>query len=253
MTPTQKIDFETKGFVVIPNALCADELSRVQQATRQLENKWREDKSMPGQRSAALEQIPCPIEYSDELLQLLWHPNVFPLVRTAIGNDVTMIDNDLFLTPPHTPHTHADWHYDVNLGGVYHPLSTMMVKVFFLLSDVNDNSGGTALIPGSHRLPMNWEFPKTSDPREMPGAVQMTGKAGTAYLFNGRVYHCAVNNNSDHARRVLIYNYGHSWMKTWPGYEPSEKLRAAARASGDLVQQQLLGLCDPYGSGLPNA
>jgi len=27
---------------------------------------------------------------------------------------------------------------------------------------------------------------------------QMTGKAGTAYLFNGRIYHCAVNNESNH-------------------------------------------------------
>jgi ectoine hydroxylase-related dioxygenase (phytanoyl-CoA dioxygenase family) len=37
----------------------------------------------------------------------------------------------------------------------------------------------------------------------------MTGKAGIAYMFNGRIYHAAVNNESEHARRVLIYNYGH--------------------------------------------
>jgi phytanoyl-CoA hydroxylase len=159
---------------------------------------------------------------------------------------VAMIDNDYFITPPRTPHTHADWHYDVNLGGIYHPRSTMMVKVFYLLSDVNEDSGGTALIPGSHRLPMDFSFPPTTDPLEMPGAVQMTGKAGTAYLFNGRIYHCAVNNNSDHPRRVLIYNYGHSWMKVWPGYEPSGKLCEAARASGDPVQMQLLGLTHAY-------
>lgn len=251
MTAAQQIEFETKGFLVIPNALSGDKLAKVRQATEKLEAQWRADANMPGQRSAALEQIPAPIEYSNELLELLWHPQVFPLVRSALGNDVTMIDNDFFITPPRTPHTHAGWHYDVNLGGVYHPRSVLMVKVFFLLSDVNESSGGTALIPGSHRLPMDFQFPKVAEPREMPGAIQMTGKAGTAYLFNGRVYHCAVNNASDQPRRVLIYNYGHSWMKTWPGYEPSEQLRQAARASGDLVQQQLLGLNDPYGAGLP--
>ena len=58
----------------------------------------------------------------------------------------------------------------------------------------------------------------------MPGAIQMTGKAGDAYLFNGRTYHCAVNNESDNPRRVLIYNYGHFWMKIWQGYEPSPRL-----------------------------
>jgi ectoine hydroxylase-related dioxygenase (phytanoyl-CoA dioxygenase family) len=149
-----------------------------------------------------------------------------------------------------TPGTHAGWHHDVGLRGVYHPLSVLMVKVFYLLSDVNADSGGTAMIPGSHRLPMDFAFPAVDDPKQMPGAVQMTGRAGTAYLFNGRVYHCAVNNESDHTRRVLIYNYGHLWMKVWPLYEPSERLLQEARASGDPVRMQLLGIGHPYSAHL---
>ncbi|MGQ9814917.1 MAG: SDR family NAD(P)-dependent oxidoreductase [Candidatus Roseilinea sp.] len=171
-------------------------------------------------------------------------------VMIALGDDVSMIDNSYYITPPHTPRTHADWHHDVNLPGVYHPLSVMMVKVFWLLTDVNANSGGTAMVPGSHRLPMDFQFPAVSDPKQMPGAVQMTGKAGTAYLFNGRVYHCAVNNESDQPRKVLIYNYGHVWMKVWQGYEPSLRLIAEAKASGDPVRLQLLGAVDPYGASL---
>jgi hypothetical protein len=44
-------------------------------------------------------------------------------------------------------------------------------------------------------------------------------------------------------RKVLIYNYGHFWMKVWPGYEPSERLRGAAQTE---VRRQLLGLGDAY-------
>jgi hypothetical protein len=40
-------------------------------------------------------------------------------------------------------------------------------------------------------------------------------------------------------------------MKIWPGYEPSERLLQAARASGDPVRMQLLGIGDPYGQSLP--
>jgi hypothetical protein len=40
---------------------------------------------------------------------------------------------------------------------------------------------------------MDFRFPEVEDPKAMPGAVQMSGRAGTAYLFNGRVYHAAVN------------------------------------------------------------
>jgi ectoine hydroxylase-related dioxygenase (phytanoyl-CoA dioxygenase family) len=246
LSEEQRLFYEANGYLVIREALTGDELATVKAAADRAEAKWRADKSRAGNRSDTLEQVQAPIEYEDELLHLLWHPTIFPLVRELVGEDVQMIDNDFFITPPHTPKTHAGWHHDVNLEGVYHPRSTVMVKVFFLLSDVNANSGGTAMIPGSHRFPMDFSLPN-GDPRETPGAIQMTGKAGDAYLFNGRVYHAAVNNDSDHYRRVLIYNYGHFWMKMWPGYEPSENVKAKATTR---VQKQLLGIGDAYMTSL---
>jgi hypothetical protein len=251
ITEAQRIFFETNGYLALPDALSPGELADVQQAAREAETRWRADMSLPGGRSPVLDQVQAPIEYDDRLLGLLWHPHIFPIVRALLGDDVSMIDNDLFLTPPRTPRTHAGWHHDVGMRGVYHPRSLLMLKVFYLLSDVDADSGGTALIPGSHRFPETWRYPDVDEPRDMPGAVQMTGRAGDAYLFSGRIYHCAVNNRSERERRVLIYNYGHFWMKIWPGYEPSERLLHAARASGDPVRMQLLGIGDAYGQSLP--
>lgn len=250
MTEAQRVLFESNGFLTIPDALSPEELARVRAAADRAEATWRADLSLPGARSETLDQVLGPIEYEPELLQLLWHPATFPIVREVLGEDVMMIDNDFFITPPNTPRTHVGWHHDVGLPGVYHPRSILMAKVFFLLTDVDENSGGTAMIPGSHRFESDFRFPTVEDPKQMPGMVQMTGKAGTAYLFNGRVYHCAVNNESDRPRRVLIYNYGHFWMKMWSGYEPSQRLLAQARASGDPVQMQLLGIGDAYGQRL---
>jgi ectoine hydroxylase-related dioxygenase (phytanoyl-CoA dioxygenase family) len=250
MTDTQRLFFETNGYLTIPGALAPDVLARVQAEAVDAEKTWRSDTTRPGARSEVLHQVQSPIEYGDALLHLLWNPTIFPLVREILGNQIAMIDNDLFLTPPHTPHTHAGWHHDVGMPGVYHPRSTLMVKVFYLLTDVHENSGGTAVLPGSHRYPMDFTLPQAQNPREMPGAVQMLGKAGDAYLFHCRIYHCAVNNESDHWRRVLIYNYGHAWMKIWPGYEPSARLQAWATAQGNAVQKQLLGMAPAYVSSL---
>src|SRR5690349_5094572 len=108
VTDEQRIQFEANGFLILPEALSPPEL--------------------PGVRAETLEQVQAPIEYDDRLLALLWHPRVFPLVRALLGEDVSMIDNDYFITPPRTPRTHAGWHHDVGLRGVYHPRSTMMVK-----------------------------------------------------------------------------------------------------------------------------
>lgn len=251
MTDLQRVTFESNGFLVIPDALTPQELADVRHTADAAYARWQSDPKLLGARGETLHQVQTPIEYDEQLLNLLWHPATFPLVREILGDDVMMIDNDLFVTPAKTRQTHADWHYDVGMRGVHHPLSVMMVKVFFLLTDVNADSGGTAMIPGSHRFPEGFHFPSVTNPIDMPGSVQMTGKAGTAYLFNGRVYHCAVNNDSDVARKVLIYNYGHFWMKMWSGYVPSRRLLEAAEASGNPIQKQLLGIGDAYDQHLP--
>ena len=246
MTSAQHLFYEANGYLVVPQALGAEELATVRAAADRAEERWRADPALPGGRGDTLDQIQAPIEYDDALLDLLWHQAVFPLVRDILGDDVQMIDNDYFITPPRTPRTHAGWHHDVGMPGVYHPLSTLMVKAFYLLSDVDAHSGGTAMIPGSHRFLETVPLP-TGEPGGAPGAVQMTGRAGDAYLFNGRVYHAAVNNDSDRPRRVLIYNYGHFWMKQWSGYEPSDALKAKAMTP---LARQLLGLGDAYGTRL---
>lgn len=252
MTDAQRIGFEANGFLTIENALSAQELAQLRAETAAAEALWEKNPNLPGFKSAALWELRGPIEYGPLMRDLLWHPSTFPIVRALLGNDVSMIDNSYYVTPPRTPHTHADWHHDVGLAGVYHPMSVMMVKVFFLLTDVNADSGGTAMVPGSHRFPMDFKFPQVASPKDMPGAVQMSGKAGTAYLFNGRTYHAAVNNDSDQPRKVLIYNYGHHWMKIWPGYEPSQRLQDWAQQSGDPARMQVLGMGPAYQTSLKN-
>jgi hypothetical protein len=246
LSDAQRITFEANGFLTIENALTPLELAQLHKEAADAEALWEKNPDLPGYKNPALWELRGPIEYGDTMRDLLWHPKTFPIVREVLGDDVSMVDNSYYVTPPRTPYTHANWHHDVSLHGVYHPLSVMMLKVFFLLTDVNANSGGTAMVPGSHRFPMDFKYPHVNSPKDMPGAVQMSGKAGTAYMFNGRVYHAAVNNDSDASRKVLIYNYGHHWMKIWPGYEPSAKLLAWAQASGDPAKMQVLGMGPAY-------
>jgi len=246
LTDAQRLFFETNGYLVIPDALSPEELTRVRAAADRAEAAWRADPSRLGLRRENIQQIQAPIEYDDVLFDLLEHPKTFPLIREILGNDVSMIDNDFFISPPHTG-SHALWHHDVGMPGVYHPRSVMMVKLFFLLEDVSEDGGCTLFLPGSHHFPMDFALPKVENPMEMPGHAKMAFPAGTAYLFNGRCYHAATDNNSDRSRRVLIYNYGHHWMKIWPGYEPSERLQALAKTP---VRKQLLGMGPAYMTGL---
>ena len=249
MTDEQRLFFETNGYLVFPNLLTKEELTQLQLAAEQAEQIWRADQSRLGIRKPNLQQVQSPIEYDDAFLNLMVHPKIFPMVRELVGEDIQMIDNDYFISPPNTQ-SHALWHHDVGMTNVYHPRSTLMVKAFYLLSDVPKGGGGTAVVPGSHRFPMDFRLPQVENPDTMPGHIRMEYPAGTCYLFHCRIYHAALNNCTDATRRVLIYNYGHFWMKHWQGYEPSEALKARAKTR---VLRQLLGVGDAYGTSLEGA
>jgi hypothetical protein len=245
LTEEQQYFFDAQGYLVIPDALTAEELAAVRVAADAAEAEWRENPEKPGVRRHDLEQVQNPMEYDPVLYRMLEHPRIFPIVRELLGEDIMMLDHDYFITPPHTKIIKG-WHYDEGFPGVYHPRSCLMIKVFYVLDDIPHNGGGTVILPGSHRFP--YKPINTEVPEDMPASVRMCLPAGAAYLMAGRTYHCVGNNLSEIPRRLMIYTYGHKWMKVWNTYEPSEALAAQAKTP---LSRQLLGLTDPYGPNAP--
>ena len=86
-------------------------------------------------------------------------------------------------------------------------------------------------------------MPQVERPEEMPGAVVLSCRAGSAYFFNGNVLHGPSHNRGPATRRVVLFNYGHKWMRMWKGHEPSKELRARAVTP---MRRQLLGLTGAY-------
>ena len=232
-----------EGYLVVPDALTPEELAPVRQAARAAEARWRADLSLPGVRRTDLEQVLGIMEHGPVLFDLIEHPRIFPLVRELLGPDVMMLDHDYFMTPPGAEIPFG-WHFDFAMPAVDHPRSLLMVKVFYVLEDIPEDGGATLVLPRSHRAPLSAEMPNAEIPEDLPGAVKMALPAGSAYLITGRTYHSAGNNRSDRYRHLLIYTYGHKWMRMWDEYRPSAALAAQA---GTPLRQQLLGLTDPYG------
>lgn len=242
LSEQQRQFFDTQGYLVIENALDPGELARIRQAADEAEARWRADPSLPGVRRHDLEQVLGIMEYGPVLADLLEHPRIFPIVRELIGPSVMMLDHDYFITPLGATIPHG-WHFDLDFQGVDHARSRLMVKVFYVLEDIPPDGGATLVLPGSHTTVAGTEMPNSEVPEDLPGAVKMDLPAGSAYLFAGRVYHSAGNNSSSVVRRLLIYNYGHKWMRIWQSYEPSPELLATARTP---MRRQLLGMSDPY-------
>jgi ectoine hydroxylase-related dioxygenase (phytanoyl-CoA dioxygenase family) len=245
LSEDQRRFFDANGYLVIPDALDAAELAAARAAAHEAEARWRADPSLPGTRIPEFLEIAAIMEYHPVLFDLVEHPRVFPLIREALGTGIGLIDHAYYITPPGGLIDGTAWHTDVRarVPGVHHAGSTMMVRAMYALTDIDADGGATLVLPGTHRQPDDTPIPSIATPEEMPGAVPLVCEAGTAYFFNGNVLHAPGNNRSAVTRRVLLYNYGHKWMRMWSGHEPSPRLAAAARTP---MRRQLLGLTPPY-------
>ncbi len=107
----------------------------------------------------------------------------------------------------------------------------VIITVFYMLSDFTYDNGCTLVVPGSHTIPSPaygtvrpdlppqpngrpaWDRAMYSDlhPEITKDAVPVEGKAGTAFLFEGRLWHAGgINTNGDlrvHANNVFCAPY----------------------------------------------
>lgn len=245
ITPGQRVSFERDGYIILRGIFTQDETSSLREAGDRAERLWLDNPNRIGDDRPYLRRVEPLIEYDDEFFELLDHEGFFPLVRELLGSGVAMIDTSYFITPPGNGWGDtSQWHIDEALTGPHGAPIPLMVKVSIPLEKIVDlDDGPTALIPGSHLRSYNDNLPAPVDPRDMPGLVPLFVSPGDAVIFHGRVHHAAMPNVGNRTRRVLHYNYGHIWMKTWPGFEPSERLRALANTP---VRKQLLHISDHH-------
>ncbi|MFC5649977.1 phytanoyl-CoA dioxygenase family protein [Paenibacillus solisilvae] len=255
LTIEQKLLWERDGYLVLEDFLDTGEVDyyneRLDHAFKLWETKGGYNPSS-GQLSN-VQQVCGVIEYDDALFHLMEHARMMSILRDILGDSFVMIDNDGLIKPPQKE-AHTNWHRDTGSQLFMNEKKVpFMAKVFYFLSDVNDNGGCLAFLPGSVHM-TNEQLPRVQKQEDMPGHVRMSVKAGTAVIFNGYTYHSALNNYSDETRRSLIYNYAPSFLRTWPGYEPSEDLKSKADTR---LLQMLLGMLpwtdDPKAFDVPAA
>ncbi|MBM7566864.1 phytanoyl-CoA dioxygenase family protein [Paenibacillus sacheonensis] len=240
MTIEQKLSWERDGYLVVEGFLDA---AQVDFYNERLDSAFQIWATKGGFNPSSgqlqnVQQVCNVIEYDDALLELMENARMMNILRDAIGDSFVMIDNDGLIKPPQKE-AHTNWHRDTSTMLFMNEKKVpFMAKVFYFLSDVRHDGGCLAFLPGSVHM-TNEQLPKVQKQEDMPAHVRMSVKAGTAVIFNGYTYHSALNNFTDETRRSLIYNYAPSFLRTWPGYEPSETLKAKADTR---LRQMLLGM-----------
>jgi ectoine hydroxylase-related dioxygenase (phytanoyl-CoA dioxygenase family) len=265
LTDEQRIFFDTQGYLIVEDALEGDQLTRVQEACYRVEEEtqeeWKRAIAEPpdfkpyglGPTAHVVEPI---VTHDDVFLDVLEHPKTIPIAEAFIGPDILMIDNALHVKPAATK-SHTRWHRDATTW-FYSPEAWdeadwktweqiraseapfSKIKIFFFVEDIEEDTSPFSVVPESHKLDVD-TVPQYDDLTDMPNYIKLVGKAGTAVLWNGYIWHAAMDNVGTKDRRMLLYNYVHFGMKQYDLCVPTEAFAAHVQNRSPICRQ-LLGL-----------
>ncbi|MEM7100442.1 MAG: phytanoyl-CoA dioxygenase family protein [Pseudomonadota bacterium] len=113
-----------------------------------------------------------------------------------------------------------------------------LVNTMYIPQDVNEENGGTLMIPGSHKIMI--EAGSGGEIGEVPPAINLEAKGGTIMVFDGRVLHGTGVNKTNQQRYVATMSNVKSWMRTQENWVISVAPDVLAEASDKLKHR--LGL-----------
>lgn len=124
---------------------------------------------------------------------------------------------------------HADWPFNqthhVNIKEPF-PDTPMLMTVIFMLSPFNEKTGGTMLVPGSHRARRDWNGDYGDSPLSPhQSQIQAIAPAGSVLMFDSRMWHSVPVNRSDKVRAGVTVRYAPWWLNMnviMPGHPERE-------------------------------
>ena len=245
LSETQRQSFNEDGFLVVRNALNADEVERVVSACDRLAGPFLTKPEMQGRPEYNHLDLRPGLLREDALFDLVTHGRTVSLVVQLMSPNIHLHSTAMIYKRPEVPDAPAfrrGWHRDIriprDLG--HQSLPLVGIKICYCLTDFAEpNCGMTLMARGSHlkNEPLAIRSDEVDPADTEVCDVQM--KAGDALFFENRIFHTAAPNRSNRVSKVLIYGYAYRWMRTEVYLEvPDKELLNKAM---DPIALQLLG------------
>ena len=110
-----------------------------------------------------------------------------------------------------------------------------LVNTMFIPQDVDEQNGGTLIVPGSHKL-----FIEAGSAGKIQGLrrpINLKARAGTVMVFDGRVLHGTGVNRTSNRRYVATMSNVKSWMRQQENWVLSTRPEIIDQASPKLLHR----------------
>ena len=220
-TESERAHFDAEGYLVVEGALRGAEVAALNAVLDQLRDANR---LASPERYAGIDQRVLHLGFitlDRAFMNLVDHHRLFPKVWGILGPNIYLYSTHLIITPPQTDEFDPardtlNWHQDSSWMGKDMPeLSVparLSVKVAYFLTD-HSQSGSANLwvLPGAHTR-SSIDVPPQGE-GQPAGAMPVCAPAGSAVIFDRRLWHDGSPNAAPWSRRALFYGYGYRWIR----------------------------------------
>lgn len=215
MTDIEKL--QQDGYLLIPNLI--DE-STCEKYKNLLENYYQKYAphyvnanagSAHGLENKSQEKVVYNLHNKDlEWFKLFEHPQILELMQALLSGGSYKDSEPFYLNNnsarcPLKGNLGQQLHLDSRLPGVNHCL---VANVIWMLDDFTETNGATRVVPGSHKFNSFTEDGKVYDEE-----ILVTGKKGSALIFNANLWHGGGGNYDGSSRWALALGYARWFIK----------------------------------------
>jgi ectoine hydroxylase-related dioxygenase (phytanoyl-CoA dioxygenase family) len=183
----------------------------------------------------------CDIARNEPFAEHLVEPRVLRVAKTMLDTHLRILQTEVNKSSKPAAEAlskeqllrrswHSDWPHDLkaysptseepwkHCGAIAQPFPDvcMALSTIWYLGpeDVTPYSGGTWVVPGSHKDPRNPRGPDDGiDERApIPGEFQISAPAGSVFIQDTRIWHSGAVNQSDSERTAVVCRYAPWWL-----------------------------------------
>ena len=242
LTLKQLEEFESNGFLIIPNFLSQEITESLKKITDDLQG------SIPFNKNGRGDLRNCLPRHSS-FIELMTNNALLTMITQLLSWNIKLLGSHLVIMNARMQDNAlpVTWHRD---GGVLSaelpdPLPPLFVKVSFCISgSLNSDGGELLVVPGSHRLIGE---PSVDPHTHFPlGVSKIILNPGDMLMFDWRLWHAVNRNSSNIIRRTLYFTFGFRWLAPIDYKTMPEGLLSISP-----THRQLLGDSTELGNYLP--
>ena len=206
---------EVDGFYVMEDVIPGEEAERIRKSV------WE---TVAGGNDASI-SAPEGVDFQAGLIardqsfaEHLANPKVLGVVRALFGEHVRISFTSAIINNPGNPRGgwHSDWPFNQQRAGhvpAPYPDAVMHLTTIWMFSPFSIETGGTLIVPGSHKADNNPTGNNGVDPSApYPTEMNATGDPGSVLLFDSRCWHATATNTGDQPRVGVAVRYAPWWL-----------------------------------------